>query len=245
MEKRVALVTGATGSIGRAVALQLARLGMKVWLGFLSHQLEAEDLQKAVLEAQGSCDIIQLDVRDPDDCQKKLAAANRGGTPITVCVCCAGIVTHSLMLRTSPDDWDNVVSVNLNGFFNTTRAVLRDMIRLRSGSIVALGSIHAGHGLEGHTAYIASKAGLSGAVRSLAREMGNYNVRVNLVSPGWIYSPQSPPLDQQTMKKLGESVPLRRPGTPQEVAGVIGFLCSDKADYITGATVSVAGGLDS
>lgn len=245
MENRVALVTGATGAIGRAVALRLAQRGIKVWLGFKSRHAEAEELRKTILQLQGACDLLQLDVRDLNDCSEKITAANRVGTPITICVCCAGIVMHSLMLRTSPQDWDEVISVNLNGFFNTTRPVLRDMMRLRSGSIVALGSIHASHGLEGHTAYTATKAGLIGAVRSLARELGHYSVRVNLVSPGWIHSPESPPLDQQTSKRLMESIPLRRPGTPQEVAGVVSFLCSDKADYITGATFGVTGGLDS
>lgn len=243
MERRIALVTGATGSIGRAVSLQLARQGMKVWLGFFSQLSKAEELRQEIREIHGEAELLQMDVRDPSACQKQIAAANQSGSPISVCVCCAGIVTHSLLLRTSPQIWDNVISVNLDGFFNTCRAVARSMIHLRYGSIVALGSIHGDHGLEGHSAYIASKAGLTGAVRSFARELGSYNIRVNLVCPGWICSPQAPSLDEQTGKRLIENIPLRRPGTVEEVARVISFLCSDKAAYVTGASVSVAGGL--
>lgn len=240
-ERNVALVTGATGAIGRAVSLSLAEAGFEMWLGCRSREHEAGDLRKNILSLGGHAEVFTCDVTDYESCQSKIGRLTAERGPVSTFVHCAGIVRHLLLLRTMPDDWKAIMATNLGGFYNVSRLVLRGMIQHRRGSIVAIGSVVGHRGLEGHTAYTASKAGLVGAVRSLAREMGSYNIRVNVVSPGWITSGMNigPPPD-----RVLQRIPLQRAGNPEDVAPLVRFLCSPAAAYITGAEIPVSGGLD-
>ncbi len=243
LENRTALVTGATGAIGGAVAVRLAQQGMKVWLAYSSRHAQAETLRQTIANAGGCCELVTFDVRDGEACRKQISSINRAGTPITVCVCCAGASQPSTLPATAPEEWEAAVSLHLAGFFHVTQPLLRDMMRSRAGAIVALGVSDALQTPWGGFAAYASKAGLLGAVRSLAREMGRFGVRVNLVTPGWIESSSPYPLDAGAGKERTELVPMRRMGTAEEVAEVIAFLASERAGYITGANIAVNGGL--
>jgi len=240
-EGDVALVTGASGAIGRAVALALADQGCEIWLGCYERIREAGEVRDQILGKNGKAQVVAFDVSSYADCQKAIGSLIESRGPVSSFVHCAGIVRHLLLLRTSPDDWDAILRINLGGFFNVSRAVIRGMIQRRSGSIVALGSVAGRRGLEGHMAYAASKAGLIGAALSLAKEVGSYNIRVNVVAPGWIGAGMN---QDRPADKVLDRIPLRRLGSPEEVAQLVGFLCSRGASYITGAVIPVSGGLD-
>jgi 3-oxoacyl-[acyl-carrier protein] reductase len=240
-ERSRALVTGASGAIGRAVALSLAAQGFDVWLGCRSRIQQAAELREDILSRQGAAEVLPFDVADYDSCQSVVGAliAERGA--VSAFVHCAGVVHDRLVLRTAPADWNGVLAANLSSFYYVCRAVLRGMIKQRFGSIVAIGSVVARGGLEGRAAYAASKAGLVSAARTLAQEVGGYNIRVNVVSPGWIDAGMnSAPPGEPVLQRI----PLRRAGSPEEVAPIVSFLCSPAAAYITGADIPVSGGLD-
>jgi len=240
-ERRRALITGASGAIGQAVALSLAEQGFEVWLGCKSRIEEASALRDKILNLGASAQVLPFDVTDYESCQSRIGSLVAEHGPVSALVHCAGIVGHKLMLRTMPEDWNAVLATNLSGFYHVSRAVLRGMIQQRSGSIVAIGSVVGNRGLEGQTAYTASKAGLVGAARSLAREVGSYNIRVNVVAPGWIDAGMN---SERDVEKVLARIPMQRAGTPEDVAPLVSFLCSPAASYITGAEIPVSGGLD-
>ncbi|HEX7286700.1 MAG TPA: SDR family NAD(P)-dependent oxidoreductase [Candidatus Angelobacter sp.] len=236
-----AVVTGGAGGIGTALSQRLARDGFYVYVCCNGNKEAGEALVAGIRVLGGAAELLAFDVKDSAATEKALAQVADGPRDIGAVVHAAGVVKRTLFAQTTAAAWDSVVAANLNGFFHSVRPLLRRMIRSRQGSVVAISSVVADRGLEGQGAYAASKAGLVGAVRSLAREVGPYNIRANIVSPGWIRAGMNKddPPDQ-----VKSRIPLRRSGTAEEVAAAVSFLCSPKASYITGAVIPVAGGLD-
>lgn len=228
-----ALVTGASRGIGRAIALRLARDGYNIWLNYRADHAAAALVGDAISSLGRECRPLPFDVSDSEAVAAALADPPRQ-TPLRAVVHNAGITCLEAAFRQSAESVDHVLSTNLASFFHLVRATVPTMVR-HGGSIVAVSSIAARVGLGGQVAYSASKAGLSAAVRSLAHEIGRFGIRVNAVSPGLI--------DTGGLEAGLPAIPLGRAGTPEDVAAVVAFLCSDAAAYVHGADIPVTGGL--
>ena len=234
LDGKTALVTGASKGIGRAIAAELAAAGASVVVGYRSGQEEAEAL---VAEIGGRA--IQADVSDAGEARRLVEEAG----DLDILVNNAGLTRDGVLARMSDDDWRNVLETNLSSVFYTCRAVTRPMMRKRAGSIVNISSIVGVHGNWGQTNYGASKAGIIGFTKSLARELGSRNVRANVVAPGYVKTQLTDVLPEDATKAMLESTPLGRLGDPEDVAGAVRFLCSDAASFITGEVLLVDGGL--
>jgi 3-oxoacyl-[acyl-carrier protein] reductase len=234
LEGERALVTGASRGIGRAIALELARAGAEVVVGYRSGEQEA-----AAVAAEANGRAIQADVSDPDSARSLVEAAG----DLDVLVNNAGLTRDGLLARMSDDDWRDVIETNLSSVFYTCRAVSRPMMKRRSGSIVNVSSIVGVRGNWGQTNYAASKAGIIGFTKSLARELGSRNVRANVVTPGYVRTQLTDVLPEDATTAMLGATPLGRLGEPEDVAGAVRFLCSDAAAFVTGAVVHVDGGL--
>ncbi|TMK95399.1 MAG: 3-oxoacyl-[acyl-carrier-protein] reductase [Actinobacteria bacterium] len=234
MEGKTALVTGASRGIGRAIALELARAGASVVLGYRSG---AEQAEEAAREAGGRA--IQADVSDPDDAGRLVEEAGE----LDLLVNNAGLTRDGLIARMPDEDWRAVLETNLSGAFYTCRAVARSMMRRRSGSIVNVSSIVGLHGNPGQTNYSASKAGIIGLTKALARELAPRGVRANVVAPGYVDTRLTREISEEMRSLMLQNTPLQRFGEPEDVAGAVRFLCSDEASFITGEVLLVDGGL--
>jgi 3-oxoacyl-[acyl-carrier protein] reductase len=231
---RLALVTGASRGIGRAVARELARAGASVVVGFRSGQDEAE-----ALAAEIGGRAVQADVSSPDDARRLVEEAG----DIDVLVNNAGLTRDGLLARMSDDDWHTVIETNLSSVFYTCRAVTRPMMKKRSGVIVNISSVVGVHGNWGQTNYAASKAGIIGFTKSLARELGSRGIRANVVAPGYVKTQLTEVLPEEATAAMVGQTPLGRVAEPEEIAGAVRFLASDEASFITGDVLLVDGGL--
>jgi 3-oxoacyl-[acyl-carrier protein] reductase len=234
LEGKTALVTGASRGIGRAIAAELAAAGATVVLGYRSGQEEAE-----ALAAEIGGRAVQADVSSPDEALRLVEEAG----DVDVLVNNAGLTRDGLLARMSDDDWRAVLETNLSSVFYTCRAVTRPMMRRRAGSIVNISSVVGVHGNPGQTNYAASKAGIIGFTKSLARELGSRNVRANVVAPGYVKTRLTDVLPEEATGAMLQATPLGRLGDPEDVAGAVRFLCSDAASFITGEVLLVDGGL--
>jgi 3-oxoacyl-[acyl-carrier protein] reductase len=234
LDGKTALVTGASRGIGRAIALELARAGASVVLGYRSGADEAEAVAK---EAGGRA--IAADVSDPADAQRLVEEAG----DLDILVNNAGLTRDGLIARMPDDDWRAVIETNLSSVFYTCRAVARSMMRRRSGSIVNVSSVVGLHGNPGQTNYSASKAGIIGFTKALARELGSRGVRANVVAPGYVDTRLTQVISEEMRGLMLANTPLGRLGDPEDVAGAVRFLCSDEASFITGEVLLVDGGL--
>ena len=234
LEGKLALVTGGSRGIGRAIAVELARAGASVVVGYRSGADEAETVAG---EIGGRA--VQADVGDPGEAARLVEEAG----DVDILVNNAGLTRDGLIARMPDEDWRAVVDTNLGGTFATCRAAARGMMRRRSGSIVNLSSVVGLHGNPGQTNYAASKAGIIGFTKALARELASRNVRVNAVAPGYIETALTEVLPEQVRESILGSTPLARIGAPEDVAGAVRFLCSDEASFITGEVLLVDGGL--
>jgi 3-oxoacyl-[acyl-carrier protein] reductase len=234
LEGKNALVTGASRGIGRAIAAELAAAGARVVVGYRSGQDEAE-----ALAAELGGRAIQADVSSPDEARRLVDEAG----DLDILVNNAGLTRDGLLLRMSDDDWRAVIETNLSSVFYTCRAAARGMMRKRAGAIVNVSSIVGVHGNPGQTNYSASKAGIIGFTKSLARELGSRNVRANVVAPGYVKTQLTDVLPEEATSAMLAATPLERLGDPKDVAGAVRFLCSDEAAFITGAVLLVDGGL--
>jgi 3-oxoacyl-[acyl-carrier protein] reductase len=234
LEGKTALVTGASRGIGRAVATELAQAGASVVLGYRSGKDEAESLA-AELGARA----VQADVSNAEDAARLVEQAG----DLDILVNNAGLTRDGLLARMSDDDWRVVIETNLSSVFYTCRAVCRPMMKKRAGSIVNISSIVGVHGNWGQTNYAASKAGIIGFTKSLARELGSRNIRANVVAPGYVKTQLTDVLPEEATGAMLQNTPLGRLGEPADVAGAVRFLCSDEASFITGEVLLVDGGL--
>jgi 3-oxoacyl-[acyl-carrier protein] reductase len=234
LDGRLALVTGASKGIGRAVAAELARAGAHVVVGYRSGREEAEALAS---EIGGRA--VQADVSSADDAKRLVDEAG----DVDILVNNAGLTRDGLLARMSDDDWRTVIETNLSSVFYTCRAVTRPMMKKRAGAIVNISSIVGVHGNWGQTNYAASKAGIIGFTKSLARELGSRNIRANVVAPGYVKTQLTDVLPEEATKAMVEQTPLGRVAESHEIAGAVRFLASDDASFITGDVLLVDGGL--
>ena len=238
---KVALVTGGSRGIGRSISIHLAGMGYHVLINYLSNREEAKTTHSAVIEKGGNAELLPFDVSNQSDVKSVLGGwINSHDSTIEVLVNNAGISQDNLMLWMKSDEWSSVLNTNLNSFFYVTRLVLKDMLANKFGRVINLVSLSGQKGVAGQVNYSAAKAGIIGATKALAQEVGKRKVTVNAVAPGFIKTDMTRELPERELKKL---IPLNRFGEPQEVAEVVGFLASDKSSYITGQTISVNGGL--
>ena len=240
-EQQVALVTGASRGIGRAIALALATAGMRV-VGTATSEAGAAAISDALAGWSG-CRGVALDVTDGAAVEATIAGIVKDHGGLHVLVNNAGITRDMLAMRLKDEDWDAVLDTNLKAVFRTSRAVMRPMMKQRYGRIVNISSVVGASGNAGQANYAAAKAGVAGMTRALARELGSRNITVNCVAPGFIATDMTAGLPDATKAALLASIPLGRLGSPEEVAHAVAFLASPQAAYITGTELHVNGGM--
>ncbi len=244
LQGKVALVTGASRGIGKAVALKLSSLGAKVAINHIApEKANADGVVAAIAQQGGEAMAVEADIRNSEAVKAMVQAVTDKWGTLDILVNNAGITKDTLVLRMSDEAWDDVLSINLRGAFVCTRAALRPMVRQKSGRIISMSSISGIMGTAGQGNYSASKAGLIGFTKSVAREVGGMNITVNAIAPGFIMTDMTDRLPQERKDAILSMVSLRRFGQPEEVAELIAFLASDRAGYITGQVVGIDGGM--
>ncbi len=243
LEGKTALITGASRGIGRSIAIKLAEAGANIALTNIS-----EDMQFCEVCAQ--CEKFGVKVRryvsnaaDYESSQKVIDDILKDFETIDILVNNAGITRDTLLMRMTEQQWDEVIAVNLKSVFNLTKAVLRPMMKQKSGSIINMSSVVGVSGNAGQANYSASKAGIIGFTKSMAKELGSRNVRCNAIAPGFILTEMTDKLPEEVKNEWASKIPLRRGGTPEDVADVTLFLASDLSSYVTGQVINVCGGM--
>ena len=240
MHKRIALVTGASRGIGRAVATALAATGCHVVINYRQRQPEAEETLALIQRAGGQGELCLFDVAEAPACEAAIARLIQAHGRIDILVSNAGIRRDGLLVFMKPEHWHEVLATNLHGFYNVTQPVVKQMALQRWGRVVAIASTAGQTGVEGQVNYSAAKAGVIGAAKSLAREVAKRGVTVNVLAPGFI---ETEMLDGLPRDRVLPQIPAGRFGKPEEVAAAAVFLCSEAAGYITGAVLNINGGV--
>ena len=243
IEGKTALVTGASKGIGRAISLELARLGVKVAVNYNSSKSEAQEVVQAITETGGDAFAVHADVSDLDQVNAMVDKVNDEWGGVNILVNNAGIINDGLLMRMSDEQWHRVMGVNLNGTFFCTRATLRHMVRERWGRVINIGSVVGIRGNVGQTNYSSSKAAIIGFTKSLAKEVATRNITVNAVTPGYISTETVAGLTQRQKDTIMTWIPQGKFGNTEDIANMVGYLASEKASYVTGQIISVDGGM--
>ncbi|HEY4388537.1 MAG TPA: 3-oxoacyl-[acyl-carrier-protein] reductase [Ktedonobacteraceae bacterium] len=241
---KTALVTGASRGIGRAIALELGRMGANICINYLSNEVQAQAVVELLQNEYGiqAC-AIAADVSKAEEVERLFRETQKNLGPVQILVNNAGVTRDNLLLRLSEADWDSVLDTNLKSAYLCSKAAIRMMLRAQEGVIVNIASVVALIGNPGQANYTAAKGGLIALSKTLAREVGSRNIRVNVIAPGFIETDMTASLTQEARSALAQRIALGYLGQPEDIAAVAGFLCSPRARYITGQVWSIDGGL--
>ena len=243
LKDKVAIVTGGTRGIGRAIALKLADHGANIVINYRNSDKEAEEL-KNILEEKGvKVLVVKCDISNFEDSKNLMDKCKEVFGKIDILVNNAGITKDTLIMRMKEEDFDNVIDVNLKGTFNCAKHASAIMLKQRFGKIINMTSVVGIAGNAGQVNYAASKAGVIGLTKSLAKELGSRGITVNAVAPGFINTDMTASLSEKVKEEASKNIPLKRLGDPEDVANLVGFLASDAANYITGQVINVDGGM--
>tara|TARA_B100000795_G_scaffold236164_1_gene196173 strand:+ start:288 stop:1034 length:747 start_codon:yes stop_codon:yes gene_type:complete len=243
LEGKTAIITGATRGIGRGVALKLAEQGANVAFTYVSSEVKALAIEKELITLGVKAKAYKSDASVMSDAEALVKDVNATFGGIDILVNNAGITKDNLLMRMSEEDFDRVMEVNLKSIFNMTKSVQRTMLKQRSGSIINMTSVVGVKGNAGQSNYAASKAGVIGFTKSIALELGSRNIRCNAIAPGFIETEMTEKLGEQVIADWRNTIPLKRGGTPEDVANVTAFLASEMSAYVTGQVLHVCGGM--
>lgn len=243
LENKVALVTGGSRGIGKSIALTLADAGATVIITYRSSSAEAQAVVDEITKKGQAANAFQSDAASFSQTKELVEKIVERHGRLDILVNNAGITKDTLLMRMSEEDWDAVINTNLKSVFNFTKAAVRQMISQRSGKIINMTSVVGLMGNAGQANYAASKAGIIGFTKSVAKELGSRNIQVNAVAPGYVDTDMTAALNDEQKKTLADHIPLKRTAKPEEIARVVAFLASSDADYITGQVICVDGGM--
>lgn len=243
LKGKTALVTGASRGIGRAIALYLAELGAQVAVNYSSSEQRALEVVEAIKGKGGRAIAIKADVSNPQEVEAMFERVLEEFGDLDILVNNAGITRDGLLIRMKQEDWDAVLDINLKGVYNCSKAAAKIMVRRRKGKIINISSVVGVAGNAGQANYAAAKAGVIGFSKAIARELAPRNIQVNVVAPGFIETDMTTALPETIRQEMLKQIPLGRYGDPMDVAYVVGFLASDKSQYITGQVIHVDGGM--
>ena len=244
LENRTALITGAARGIGRSIALEFAKQGANIAFTDLNYDDNCKSLEKELSEIGIKGKAYASDASSFNDAEKLISEVLNDFGNVDILVNNAGIERDRLLMRMTEEDWDLVLKVNLKSVFNLTKAIQRSMLKQRSGSIINMASVVGVNGNAGQSNYSASKAGILGFTKSIAKELGSRNIRCNAIAPGFIETEMTAKLPEDIKTDWIKTIPLRRAGKPEDVAKIAVFLASDLSDYVTGQVISICGGLN-
>jgi 3-oxoacyl-[acyl-carrier protein] reductase len=243
LENKIALVTGASRGIGRGVALKFAEQGATVCFTYLSSESKAKELEEELKAFGVNAKAYKSDAANFNAAEQLINDIVAEFGTIHIVVNNAGITKDNLLMRITEEAWDDVINTNLKSVFNITKAVQRTMLKQKSGSIINMSSVVGVNGNAGQSNYAASKAGINGFTKSIAKELGSRNIRCNAIAPGFIETEMTAALDEKNLMEWRNNIPLKRGGSPDDVANVALFLASDMSSYVTGQVINVCGGM--
>jgi len=243
LENKVVLITGASRGIGKAIAQECISQGATVVFSYLSSEEKAKQLAQELTANGGKIEGFRSDASQFDQAQQLIDNVVEKYGKIDILVNNAGITRDNLLMRMNEQQWSEVIQTNLNSVFNLTKAVVKPMLKAKSGSIINMSSVVGIGGNAGQANYAASKAGLIGFTKSVAQELGSRNIRCNAIAPGFIETEMTQALDEKVVQEWRNAIPLKRGGKPEDVANLVVFLGSEMSSYITGQTISVCGGM--
>ncbi|NLY76644.1 MAG: 3-oxoacyl-[acyl-carrier-protein] reductase [Tissierellia bacterium] len=240
---KIALVTGGSRGIGREIAIELAKHGASIAISYVSNEEKAIEVIESIQEYSVKAMCVKADVSREEEVERLVDTVKKQLGPIDILVNNAGINMDALLIRMKTQEWDQVIDTNLKGTYLCTRLVAKDMLKKRYGKIINITSVAGVAGNIGQSNYSASKAGIIGFTKAVAKELASRNINVNAIAPGLIETDMAQALKEEIRESLIKSVPMGRLGSPKDIANIVVFLASDKSDYITGQTINVDGGM--